>query len=153
MWHIPLHPWVDPVPQTLFGLFFFFVLVTPLFLSICGVTTWDPDSILCSCNAAKCTKYAQRTMCRCTGSRKDGCIIISLTFVFIWLLHIALFCRVNNRDSVSLFRFPLLSHVWVTSCAIPLFCCLKHNIIVFLLCFVFWRFLFLFSSLSVRYFC
>ena len=43
------------------------------------------------------------------------CCVLSI-LVLIWLVLIALFCAAIRRDSVSLLRFPFLSHVQVFSC-------------------------------------
>ena len=43
------------------------------------------------------------------------CCVLSI-LTFIWLILMALFCAVIRRDSVSLLRFPFLSHVKVLSC-------------------------------------
>ena len=42
------------------------------------------------------------------------CVLFILAF--IWLVLMALFCAVIRRDSVSLLKFPFLSHVQVLSC-------------------------------------
>ena len=43
----------------------------------------------------------------------------------------ALFCATIKRDSVSLLRFPFLSHVQVILCMISPVCCLKYPCIYF----------------------
>ena len=43
------------------------------------------------------------------------CWVLSI-LALIWLVLIALFCAAIKRDSVSLLRFPFLSHVRVLSC-------------------------------------
>ena len=53
------------------------------------------------------------------------CCVLSI-IALIWLVLIALFCITITRDSVSLLRFPFLSHVHVFSCKILLICRLKR---------------------------
>ena len=43
------------------------------------------------------------------------CYVLSI-LALIWLVLMALFCAAIRRDSVSLFKFPFLSHVQVLSC-------------------------------------
>ena len=43
------------------------------------------------------------------------CCILSI-LALIWLVPMALFCAAIRRDSVSLLKFPFLSHVQVLSC-------------------------------------
>ena len=43
------------------------------------------------------------------------CRVLSI-LTLIWLVLIALFCAAIRSDSVSLLRFPFLSHVQVLSC-------------------------------------
>ena len=47
-------------------------------------------------------------------------------FALIWLVLMALFCAVIRTDSVSLWRFPSLSHVQVFPCEMLLISCLKR---------------------------
>ena len=47
------------------------------------------------------------------------CCVLSI-FALMWLVFMALFCAAIRRDSVSLLRFPFLSHVHVFSCEMSL---------------------------------
>ena len=53
------------------------------------------------------------------------CYVLSI-LVLIWLVLMVLFCAAIRRDSVSLLRFPFLSHVYVFSCAMLLISRLKR---------------------------
>ena len=53
------------------------------------------------------------------------CCILSI-LALIWLVLTALFCAAIRRDSVSLLKFPLLSHVQVLSCEMLFISRLKH---------------------------
>ena len=53
------------------------------------------------------------------------CCILSI-LTLIWLVLMALFCAAVRRDSVSLLRFPFLSHVHVFSCDMLLISRLKR---------------------------
>ena len=66
------------------------------------------------------------------------CCVLSL-LALTYLVLMALFCAAIRRDSVSLFRFPFLSHVQVFSWEISLVCRLKYsyNCFCFLVIFVF----------------
>ena len=54
-----------------------------------------------------------------------SCCVLSI-LASIWLIFMALFCAAIRRDSVSLLRFPFLSHVQVFSCEMLLISCLKR---------------------------
>ena len=53
------------------------------------------------------------------------CCVLSI-FASIWLVLMALFCAAIRRDSVSLLKFPFLSHVQVLSCGMLLISRLKR---------------------------
>ena len=54
------------------------------------------------------------------------CCVLSI-FALIWLLLMALFCAAIGKDSVSLLRFPFLSHVHVFLCEMLLISRLKRS--------------------------
>ena len=54
------------------------------------------------------------------------CCILSI-LALIWLVLIVLFCASIRRDSVSLLKFPFLSHVQVLLSEMLLISCLKHS--------------------------
>ena len=58
------------------------------------------------------------------------CCVLSL-LALIWLVLMALFRAAIRRDSVSLYRFPFLSHVQVFSCEVLLISHLKRPQISF----------------------
>ena len=53
------------------------------------------------------------------------CCVLSI-LVLIWLVLVALFCAAIRRDSVSLLKFPFLSHVQVFWYEMLFICCLKR---------------------------
>ena len=53
------------------------------------------------------------------------CCILSI-LALIWLVLTALFYAAIRRGSVSLLKFPFLSHVQVFSCEMLFISCLKH---------------------------
>ena len=65
------------------------------------------------------------------GPHLQFCCVLSI-FIFTYLVLMALFCAAIRRDSVSLKRFPFISHVQVFSCEISIV-----HIIVFLSIFVY----------------
>ena len=52
------------------------------------------------------------------------CCVLSI-LALIWLVLMALFCAAVRRGSVSLLRFPFLSHVYIFSCKMSLVSRLK----------------------------
>ena len=53
------------------------------------------------------------------------CCVLSI-LTLIWLVLTALFCSAIRVDSVSLLKFPFLSHVQVFSCEMSFISCLKR---------------------------
>ena len=53
------------------------------------------------------------------------CCVLSI-FVLIWLVLMALLCAAIRRDSVSLLKFPFLSHIQVFSCEVLFISSLKR---------------------------
>ena len=58
------------------------------------------------------------------------CCVLSI-LALIWLVLLALFCAAIRRDSVSLLKFPFLSHFRVLSCEILFISRLKRPYIYF----------------------
>ena len=54
------------------------------------------------------------------------CCVLSI-LALIWLFLMALFCTAIRRDSVSLFKFPFLSHDQVLLCEMLFISRLKHS--------------------------
>ena len=67
------------------------------------------------------------------------CWVLSI-LALIWLVLMTLFSAAIRRDSVSLLRFPFLSHAHFFSSEMSLFSRLKIHRVVFLAIFVFWLF-------------
>ena len=67
------------------------------------------------------------------------CCILSI-LTLIWLVLIALFCAAIRSDSISLWRFPFLSHVQVFSCEMSLINRLKHSQSCFFFPFLFFSY-------------
>ena len=78
------------------------------------------------------------------------CILSILAL--IWLFFIALFYAAIRRDSVSLLRFPFLSHVHVISWEILFISRLKRPLSCFFPIFVLWWLLFGWSSCCQYFF-
>ena len=64
------------------------------------------------------------------------CCVLSI-LALIWLVLIVLFCAAIRRDSVSLLRFPFLSHIHIFSCEMLLIIPLKTSIELIFIPFLF----------------